>query len=95
MEMTKTLVRVPLALVGVLFVAGCGAQTVDVTKVEKNIKDGVKQQNNLDVTVNCPDSVDWRTGGRFTCAVTQPDGTKNTATVTMKSDDGDVSWKVG
>jgi hypothetical protein len=93
--MAKTLVRVSLAAVSVLLVAGCGAQTVDVDKVEKDIKDGVKEQNNIDVTVNCPHSVDWKTGGQFSCDVTQPDGTKSKATVTMTSDDGKVSWKVG
>ncbi|MDX6325115.1 MAG: hypothetical protein QOK15_1469 [Nocardioidaceae bacterium] len=92
--MTRTLIRVGLAAASVLAVAGCGAQTVDVHKLESSIKAGVKDQNGIDVTVNCPDSVDWKTGGTFSCDVTQADGTKHTATVTMTSNDGKLHWSV-
>ena len=93
--MTRTLVRVTATAAAALVVAGCGAQTVDVKKVEQSIQSGVKKQNGIDVTVHCPDSVDWKTGGTFTCDVTQSDGTRNTATVTMTSNDGHMTWKVG
>jgi PBP1b-binding outer membrane lipoprotein LpoB len=93
--MRKTLIRATVAATGALLLAGCGAQTVDIGKVEDNIKTGVKEQNDVDVDVNCPDSVDWKTGGTFTCDVVQPDGTKSEATVKMTSDDGEVEWKVG
>ena len=86
--------RVGLTAAVALAVAGCGAQTVDVKKVEDNIKSGVKKQNGIDVTVDCPDSVDWKTGSTFTCDVTRADGTKSTAIVKMTSDDGHVSWTV-
>jgi hypothetical protein len=92
--MTRTWLRVALAAAGALAVAGCGAQTVDIKKVEDNIESGVKEQNGVDVTVDCPDSVDWKTGSTFTCDVTQSDGTKNTAIVKMTSDDGHVTWTV-
>jgi hypothetical protein len=87
--------RMAFAAGTVLALAGCGAQTVDVQKVEDNIRSGVKQQNGLDVTVNCPDSVTWKTGGSFSCDVVRPDGTTSKATVKMTSDHGDIAWKVG
>ena len=92
--MQQTLIRAMAAAVGAVVLAGCGAQSVDIDKVEDTIKSGVKDQNGVDVDVKCPDSVDWKKGGSFECDVVENDGTKHTATVEMKDDDGQVSWKV-
>ncbi len=93
--MRKALVRATVTAAGALLLVGCGAQTVDIGKIEDNITSGVKEQNEIDVEVDCPDSVDWKTGDTFTCDVVEADGTKSEATVKMTSDDGDVEWKVG
>jgi hypothetical protein len=93
--MRTALIQATAAAAGALVLAGCGAQTVDIGKVEDDIKSNIKEQNNVDVDVTCPDSVDWKTGESFSCDVVQDDGTKAKATVEMVNDDGEVKWSVG
>lgn len=84
-----------LVATGLVLLTGCGASTIDGSKVEKNIVSGVKKQNGIDVTAKCPDSVKIKVGGTFTCDVSDAKGNSAKATVTMKDDQGNVTWKVG
>jgi hypothetical protein len=87
--------RIAAAAAGVLLLAACGVSEVDIPALEKEIKSGVKEQNGIDVTVECPDQVDWEKGKSFECDVSDEQGTTKKATVTMKDDEGKVAWQVG
>ena len=84
------------ALVGcaLLALTACGVTSVDVPKLEQNITDGVKKQAGVDAKVDCPDNVDWKTGGTFTCDVAIEGGQTQKATVTMVDDKGNVKWSL-
>jgi hypothetical protein len=82
------------AAVLLLAVAGCGVEQVDIGELEDTIADGVQEQSDLDVEVDCPGEVEWVTGESFTCELTDAEGTTRTATVTMVDDDGNVRWEV-
>ena len=88
------LLKTAFAAAGLALLTACGATSVDIPVVEDNIKQGIKEQNDVDVSVDCPNEVDWKKGESFTCDVEEPDGTISKATVTMKDDDGNVSWKI-
>ena len=86
---------VALTAAGLFLLTSCGATTVDIPVVEKSIEDGVRDQEDVEVSVDCPDEVDWKKGETFECDVKEPGGGTSKATVVMKDDDGNVSWKVG
>jgi hypothetical protein len=81
-----------IAAAALLVLTGCGVSEVDVDAVQDDIVSGVKDQLNEDVTVDCPDQVDWKTGGTFQCEVKDSDGNTRQAKVTMADDDGNVEW---
>ena len=76
-----------------LVLTGCGVSEVDIDVVEEDITSGVKEQMDQEVSVDCPDQVDWATGETFTCDVEDADGNVEEATVKMLNDDGDVEWE--
>ena len=55
-----------LAATALLMLTSCGASEVDIDVVEEDITSGVKEQLDVDATVDCPDQVDWETGKSFT-----------------------------
>ena len=89
------MVKKALAVTALLLLTGCGISEVDIDVVEEDITSGVKEQLDQDVTVDCPDQVDWKTGESFTCDVEDADGNVREANVEMLNDDGDVEWELG
>lgn len=89
-------------VVGILVLIGVGVfvyhalqpTPVDIAGVEQQIRDGVKDQSGTNVTVDCPDSIDWDTGGEFHCIVEDNQGNRATATVSMENDDGEITWRI-
>jgi hypothetical protein len=81
-----------IAVTALVVLTGCGVSEVDIDVVEDDIVSGVKDQLGQDVTVDCPDQVDWKTGETFTCDVEDSDGNTREADVKMVNDDGDVEW---
>ncbi len=75
-----------------LTLTACGAAEVDIPVVEEDIVSGVKEDLDMDATVECPDQVDWETGTSFTCDVEGVEGA-NEAKVTMEEGD-QVSWEL-
>ena len=90
----RTLRVALVAVVAVLGLSACSPAEVDVKGLEKDIVSGTEDQTGQQVEVDCPDSVEWDTGGTFECDVTTDDGQEATAEVTMKNDDGDVAWTI-
>jgi hypothetical protein len=78
-----------VAAILALAAAGCGTKTIDksseVDLVNKQLKnDGLKAQS-----VDCPDNVEAKKGGTFTCSVTATNGHTGTYTITIESVNGD------
>ena len=83
-----------LAAAALLALTACGVTEVDIDTVEENITTEVKEQLGTDVTVDCPDQVDWETGESFTCDVADDQGTTRQAKVEMVDDEGNVEWEL-
>ena len=90
MAVPRVLAVVPGA---VLLLGACTPSEVDVAGLEKEIVADVHEQMGQTVTVDCPGSVAWHSGGSFTCGVTTATGQKVKADVTM-NDAGDVTWEL-
>jgi hypothetical protein len=90
----RTLRVALVAVVAVLGLGACSPTEVDIKGLEKDISSGTEEQTGQQVEVDCPDSVEWNTGGSFECDVITDDGQEATAEVTMKNDDGDVAWEI-
>ena len=87
------MLKTAIAVTALLMLTSCGVSEVDIPVVESSIKDGVKEQLDADASVDCPDQVDWKKGGTFTCDVEGVEGTKE-AVVTMTDDEGNVKWEL-
>jgi hypothetical protein len=77
-----------------LLLAGCGVSEVDIDALEKDIVSQVKDQAGVEVTADCPDQVDWKTGESFECDVEFDDGSTRQVDVKMVDDDGNVEWNL-
>ena len=67
---------------------------LDLTKVEASIVAGLKSQAQVDAKVTCGGR--WKaakSGDRFDCDATAPDGTPIPIGVTVTDDNGNVSWE--
>ncbi len=83
---------VVLAAAGLL--AGC-SKSLDGSSIQGQISDGLAQQVGGTWTVTCPDSVDVKVGGTFTCEAKSEDGQSVTVDVKQDDDQGNVTWSVG
>lgn len=81
-----------LALSACTFTASAGG--LDTAAVERDIEAGVQEQNDLTVTVDCPDQVPVQEGDSFECTLTTEDGSTQPVSV-LQEPDGVVSWSVG
>lgn len=85
--------RLGLVLVSaLLLVAGCSSQEADIPGIESGIEEWAAKQDIGRVSVDCPDSIEWKTGSDFHCVMTDKQGSSARVTVTMENDDGDVTW---
>jgi predicted small secreted protein len=76
--------------------AGCSTvRTLNTEDVQKAISDGLTAQLKGAYTVTCPDNIEAKTGGTFTCDV-KDNATTDTAVVTgtLTDDQGKFTWKV-
>lgn len=72
---------------------------LNVASLEQTIKDEVKKQKQLDITIDCGSSKSpvrffEKVGETFVCPVTTADGKKGAAQITIKDETGQVSWKI-
>nr|WP_242032755.1 DUF4333 domain-containing protein [Oscillatoria sp. FACHB-1406] len=72
---------------------------LNVASLEQTIKDEVKKQKQLDITIDCGSSKSpvrffEKVGETFTCPATTADGKKGAAQITIKDETGQVSWKI-
>lgn len=88
------MVRLLLGAAALMVLTGCGGPDPDIPAIEQEIKAGIHDQVGTSVTVDCPDSIEWRTGGEFHCFADEKDGTRHRVTVSMENDDGDATWVV-
>lgn len=89
---------VSLAAVGLSLTALAACSTKNVLNqadVESAISSGLTQQLGGTFTVSCPSDVEAKTGGTFTCNVTDPaTGQKATITATQTDDQGKFNWEI-
>lgn len=83
---------VGVALVA-LALAGCGSKA-DIPAIEDEIEQGILDQAEIEVDVDCPDSIDWEAGGDFRCFAEASEGGATRVTVYMENDEGEWSWQV-
>jgi hypothetical protein len=74
--------------------AVAGTVTLDVAKVEENIRSTLAS-NGFTVTVQCPSEMVGKPGETRNCLVSNDsDGTKSMAVVTIESLQGDITWVI-
>ena len=94
------LLAVPGLLVVTFILTSCSTVdqitgvTLDVTRVEKTIEDGVMQQGGFHVTASCPDPLVGQVGDTRTCQIVDDSGTTALVDVTIQNSNGDIVWKV-
>lgn len=87
-----------VAIAGVML-AACGGGSsssapVGGKNLERDIHDGIKQQQLLDMDIDCPKVTDREKGASFSCTATTQDGRDFKVRVTQKDDKGNVTWSV-
>jgi len=69
---------------------------IDLKKAEESITTGIKQQTGADATATCGNGGSnlrvAKAGETFDCEAKMADGTAHKVVVTMKDDDGNISW---
>lgn len=73
---------------------GVAGSELDMAKIEKSITDGIAEQLELTVTVECPESVTQEAGSTFDCIATAEDGSTATVLVSQTDDEGNVTWEL-
>lgn len=69
---------------------------IDGAKLEEAIKTGIQSQvKGADLkSIKCPADQEAKVGATFECKAEDKDGTAITVTVTVKTEDGNVDWKI-
>jgi len=87
--------RLVLIVTSGVLLAGCGATTVDVAAVEKNVRDTIDGPGSVKVdTVDCPEDQEATVGKTFTCTYDLADGSSGEVTVSVADEDGTGRWDV-
>jgi hypothetical protein len=74
---------------------GCGTQTIDAAKAEREIADGVERKTaTKDVTIDCPDGVELKKGDVFECDLTAAGDVRAQVKVTQVDGDGRLDWEL-
>ena len=68
--------------------------TLDVSRVENMIEDGVLDQGGFSVTATCPDPMSGQVGDTRTCQIVDEYGDTALVDITIQNDNGDVVWEV-
>ena len=66
--------------------------TLDMDKVVNAITSGLKEQTDVDATVECPTTVPLEANTSFNCTATDAEGEEATVKVTQTDDQGNVTW---
>jgi hypothetical protein len=75
--------------------AGCGESRLDPDRVESALRSGITRQTGVKIeTVRCPDEVEAREGGTFSCTARTSTGRRARVEVTQRDAQGSVSWRV-
>ena len=68
--------------------------TLDVSRVETMIEDGVLEQGGFNVVATCPDPMVGEVGETRTCSIEDEYGDTELVDVTIQNSEGDVVWQV-
>jgi hypothetical protein len=80
-----------VALLILVFLAGCGETVIDDVKTEDAIEQNLKSSAGKKVTgVECPSGVEIETDATFDCTVTLAGGKEETATMKILNEDADI-----
>jgi hypothetical protein len=90
------MIRILIALfVAAAVLAGCGSEepdTLDAGKAEGAISEGIKQQLDVDLRVECPGNVELEKGRKFTCEGTARNSEDIPIDARQKDAAGHISW---
>jgi hypothetical protein len=96
----KIALKVLSPLLLVLPLASCSAVaeltgvSLDVSRVEAMIEDGVLDQGGISVIATCPDPMVGEVGETRTCSIEDEYGDTELVDVTIQNANGDVVWQV-
>ena len=99
LQISKVFIASGVALAA-LFLTSCSTVdqitgvTLDVSRVENMIEDGVLDQGGFSVTATCPDPMSGQVGDTRTCQIVDEYGETALVDVTIQNDNGDVVWEV-
>lgn len=82
----------------VLALTSCSASTQSTADIEQNIRGDLAKQlkvSKADLTIDCPDSIEWRVGEDFHCIAEDDQGNRVRVTVSMEANDGSYTWQAG
>lgn len=68
--------------------------TLDVSRVEAMLEDGVLEQSGFSVVATCPDPMVGEVGDTRTCSIEDEYGNTELVDVTIQNSEGDVVWQV-
>jgi hypothetical protein len=89
-----------LSLGATVLLAACsfsfgGGNNLDMGKLETEVENGISDQLQVTVTVDCPSDIKIEQGNNFQCTATDDQGNTRTVNVTQDDDKGNVSWQLG
>jgi Domain of unknown function (DUF4333) len=83
------------ACLSLVMLAGCGDRTLDTSRLETQIGKTLSDRTGFRITtVDCPNDVKAKKGGRFTCTVTTSRNERVAVNVVQDDDQGGVTWKL-
>ena len=82
------------ALTACSFSASVGGDDLDTNRAEEVIAEGILDQTDTEVTVQCPDDVAIEQDNTFDCTARESDGTESTVEVTQTDDEGNIQWRL-
>jgi hypothetical protein len=87
----RRLVALPICC---LALSACGSDTLNTDKGERLIRAEIEKVTGVHgVTITCPDDVEAKTGGEFTCQARAADGTREPVAVRQKDEKGNVHFE--
>ena len=84
---------VGVVAVSTLLLTACST-SIDVSKIETSVQDGLAEQVGGEWTVTCPDSMEVQAGLTTNCLATSTTGETLDINVTQDDDQGNVTWEV-
>ena len=66
--------------------------TIEGGDIEEQVAEDIQDEQGVAVEVVCPDDIEAKDGGEFTCTATDPDGNEIPIEVVQQDDEGNVNW---